>query len=552
MIINVFLYVQFDNRYLLPYYTLKSYSGVYDGGDGNTSIKQPKVSLNLEDSSIIWVGELYSDNVLNRFGGDDKSVLRQNTWLQCGEAVNIDSTLDTNSDGIKELSVKYTIGDTYFQRYDCLKTYPYAEGDVNSVVNIVSAPIETRINLDLRTDRNRGLEDNTSIRPTNFNLFNPVYNQTNNFFKYHVIDQEQFNNNTFKNIITWTKTKLSGASVDTWTNVTMANILDLDGDKGEITALRRFNNNVLAFQETGISQILYNENVQISTNQGVPIEIGNSGKVQGKRYISEQIGCTNKWSICESPLGLYFIDDKTEGIYLFNGQLTNLSDQLGFSAWIKQYYSTSRSNWNPDSFNNFITYYDKQNREVLFVNEETCLAYSEYLQQFQSFYNYSKVPYFGYIENQFISVFNKSIYKNEAGNPSEFYGKYYPFGVTVIANADSPYDKVFNTLEFRTSTVKDQGNPENDQHLYTFDTLETWNDYQKGQSTLDFQKYKYSNLKRKFRIWRANIPREGLNRMRNPWLFIKLTNNSQYCTGDADKNYNYPLELHDMIVHYFI
>lgn len=28
--------------------------------------------------------------------------------------------------------------------------------------------------------------------------------------------------------------------------------------------------------------------------------------------------------------GLYFIDDITKGIYLFNGQLNNLSDKFGF------------------------------------------------------------------------------------------------------------------------------------------------------------------------------------------------------------------------------
>lgn len=76
--------------------------------------------------------------------------------------------------------------------------------------------------------------------------------------------------------------------------------MDLDGDKGYIRALRRINNNIIAFQDKGISQILYNENMQISSTEGVPIEIANSGKVNGKRYLSDKVGCTNKWSICES------------------------------------------------------------------------------------------------------------------------------------------------------------------------------------------------------------------------------------------------------------
>ena len=54
-----------------------------------------------------------------------------------------------------------------------------------------------------------------------------------------------------------------------------------------------------------------------------------------------------------------------------------------------------------------------------------------------------------------------------------------------------------------------------------------------------------SNLKKKFRIWRANIPRDkanGSDRMRNPWLYIKLSM--------EEENVNKTV-LHDMIVHYF-
>ena len=98
--------------------------------------------------------------------------------------------------------------------------------------------------------------------------------------------------------------------MDTWTNITLASTLDLDGDKGKIRALKRLNNSIIAMQDTGISQILYNENTQISTTEGVPVEIANSGKVQGKRYISDKIGCTNKWSICETPNGIYFVLDE--------------------------------------------------------------------------------------------------------------------------------------------------------------------------------------------------------------------------------------------------
>ena len=122
-----------------------------------------------------------------------------------------------------------------------------------------------------------------------------------------------------------------------------------------------------------------------------------------------------------------------------------------------------------------------------------------------------------------------------------FFGVYQPFYTTVIANPDMPVDKIFNNLEFRSDSWDKNGNLLNT----TFDTLTVWNEYQQGTSTLNNILGKPSDLKKKFRIWRANIPRAKINgrdRMRNPWLYIKLSM--------EEENVNKTV-LHDMIVHYF-
>jgi len=38
-----------------------------------------------------------------------------------------------------------------------------------------------------------------------------------------------------------------GDLIDTWTNITMASTLDLDGDKGIVRSLKKFNNEIYAF-----------------------------------------------------------------------------------------------------------------------------------------------------------------------------------------------------------------------------------------------------------------------------------------------------------------
>lgn len=485
----------------------------------------------------LWLGELYNDNVQNRFGGQTEEAFENNTWLPCGDPISL---VDTNNGVKSSITIRWEEGDTYFQRYDHIKTYPFTLEDQNAVTDIVSFMCETRVNIDGRYDRNRGQTSNFSITPENFNLMNDVYSQPNNFFNYRTINPNKLNLDNFHNSITWTKTKTAGELVDTWTNITLASTLDLDGDKGTVRALRRLNNNIIAIQDKGISQILYNENTQISTTEGVPIEIANSGKVQGKRYISDKVGCTNKWSICETPTGIYFVDDIAKGIYLFNGQLNNISDKLGFHSWINT-ASKSMNIWNPVDFNSFVTYYDKSNDEILFISRDACLGYSELLNQFTSFYSYENTPYFSNLLDKGIWIRDNKLWLHNEGDYNMFFGAYQPFYTTIIANPDMPVDKIFNNLEFRSDSWDRKGNLLN----VTFDTLTVWNEYQQGISKLKNMLGKPSNLKRKFRIWRANIPRakaNGRDRMRNPWLYIKLSM--------EEENVNKTV-LHDMIVHYF-
>lgn len=496
----------------------------------------------------LWLGELYNDSVQNRFGGQTEEAFENNVWLPCGDPISL---VDTNNGVKSSVTIRWEEGDTYFQRYDHIKTYPFTLEDQNAVTDIVSFMCETRVNIDGRYDRNRGQTSNLAITPENFNQMNDVYSQPNNFFNYRTINPNKLNLDNFHNSITWTKTKTAGELVDTWTNITLASTLDLDGDKGNVRALRRFNNNIFAFQDRGISQILYNENMQISSTDGVPIEIANSGKVNGKRYISDRIGCTNKWSMCETSNGIYFIDDITKGIFLFNGQLDNLSDRLGFHSWINR-ASDSIDIWNPVDFDGFVTYYDKVNGDVFFITKNDCLAFSEPLAQFTSFYSYEKMPYFTNLEDRRIALNVEgtgTLYRpwlHNEGDYNMFFGVYQPFYTTIIANPDMPVDKIFNNLEFRSDSWDKNGNLLNT----TFDTLTVWNEYQQGTSTLNNILGRPSDLKKKFRIWRANIPRasaigstkKGRDRMRNPWLYIKLSMEGE--------NVNKTV-LHDMIVHYF-
>lgn len=459
-----------------------------------------------EIEKVFLIGELYR-NVENKFGATDRVSLSRLSWVQAGPDVQIRSV---------NTHINYLYGDTFYQRYDSLKTYAFSSEELNSIYELASVMVETKQNLQGRYDSRLGFIEFFETSPDNFNLINQVYSQNNNFFTYRVVNVV---NNVIKlpNTLTWTLTKTVASSIDTWTNITLASTLDLDGTKGQLRKLKRYNNELLAFQDSGISVILYNTRTQLSTTEGVPVEIANSGKVDGKRYISSTVGCNNKNSICETPRGLYFVDSLNKGIYLFDGNLKNLSDSLGLRSWVNS----------QDGLPGVYTLYDSDTQDVLFSGNLYCLAYSERLQQFTSFYQYQG------IDN--IINLNNSSYTfrwNDGGSPKLYLWEFRKgtqffdadsqgSSTTLIVNQDSLNDKIFNTVEFRG-----QGINHLDQETCPFTNIEIWNDYQQGSETLK-NKYLFpSNLKQKFRIWRANIPRDTkykLNRIRSPWAFIKLS-----------------------------
>lgn len=509
-----------------------SNEGTLDPGtqDTGTGTKQDNIILgSMPTYPFLFLGELYRDDedIQNAFGGDSETEMMDNLWLPAGPSVPIDT--DT---------MEYLYGDTWYQRYDCLKTYAFTPEDMNQVVEIGSFMCETRMNIDGRYDRNRGQLSNLNMSRTNFNLLNEVYSQKDNFFTYRIFDRDYYRLNRFPNSVTWSKEKQSASMTDTWTNVTMANVLDMDGDKGEITKLYTFNNNIFCFQPSGISQILFNSRVQIPVNEGVPVEIGNSNKVDGKVYMSSGIGCRNRLSVMEGSSGLYFVSENGGGIYMLSiDGLANLTLEKGFERWIRDNMTQP-----------FRTFYDKVYGDIYFSGKDTCICYSEKLRQFVSFMDYQDVPYMFNYRDRFYSIAGNGggfssarLWEQFKGEYNSFFGVKKPYSITVIENAEEPLDKIFNNIEFRADLWKGK------ECLHeTFDTLETWTEYQKSSVSLTWLKDRPSSLKRKFRIWGANIPRDESNhrdRIRGPWAFFRLSRKGED---------NYRMELHDLIIRYFV
>ena len=139
---------------------------------------------------------------------------------------------------------------------------------------------------------------------------------------------------------------------------------------------------------------------------------------------------------------------------------------------------------------------------------------------------------------------NKVLWNQHKGQYNQFFDNqfYSPYSVEVVVNPKPIADKVFDNIEFRADSW------DNEETLLdtTFDYLEGWNEYQYGGHELKWLKGYPSSLKKKFRIWYANIPRDEnvkRDRLRNTWLHLKLSKNNPETERTV---------LHDLIVKYTI
>lgn len=523
-----------------PHLVLDTASGINWStsiGEGNNIVSSlPIIEIVRKGDTYSTSGSFYRATM---FGGTSEDALKANKWIPCGEPVSlVDGSACTYS---------YSYGDTYFQRWDCLKTYPFSNDDINQVVEIGSFMLETRVNIDGRYDRNRGQISNLNMSTINFNLFNPVYNQTDNFFSYRILDDSYYKINKFPNQITWTKEKKAGADVDLWTNITLASTYDMDGSKGEVRAIRAWQDSIYCFQDLGISKILFNSRVQIPTSDGVPIEISNSYKVDGYRYISDGIGCTNKWTISNTPSGLYFADTKTNHLHHIGSQgIQDVTTIHNMTSWFN----------NVDSNRITKTLHDDVNHDLYALTPDESICYSEVLGNFTSFMSYQGISLIESYENSVYTMKDGKLYSMFTGEYNKFFGENYePWDFTFISNGIDnnlmDFDKVYSTIDYRMDMMSDTGY----QHDNSLDFIRVYNEYQdtedvnlnRSNTSLSFWN-KEANLQKKFRIWRIQIPRDkkggnGLDRIRNTWCKIKL--------GSKGKN-NYKAVLHDLNVQYYL
>ncbi len=480
----------------------------YDATDisGWLTDKAVPTTIQAADGDYLWLVD-----VVNNSGTPsvDASTAQ---WMIAGEAVDI-------VDG--SAKIKWYQGDWYFQRFDCLRTYPETVEEKSQVVEIVSFMCETRRNLDGRYDTHGG-KAFLQANPNNFNLINDSYTQKNNFFSYSIPSENDNVVSSYPTTVTWTTEKTLNSNVDAWTSVTGASLLNMEGDKGPIVHLTRLGNNLLCFQPSGIAAVAYNERTPLATEEGMPVELAMSGKVDGKQYIANAMGALRNTNIVTTDRAVYFVDSYNKTMCALSEGVRLLSDELGFHSWM----TTLPSPWL------MRMHYDRRNNSVMGSNKSTAIVFSETIGQYESFMSYEGTMELLNVQEKTLALHEDEeeiwrIWEVNGGEYNKFFGVYRDYWVDMLIGG-TPTDKVFDNVEFRGDLLSDDDilTPKK----CPFNTIRAYNEFQDSEEReLKYNQFNISNIKNRFRSWHSYIPRNAerrqgriLERMRNPWCHVVL------------------------------
>ncbi len=487
--------------------------------------------LTLNKSSI-YLGLLY--------GGNDYESRKRTNYIEIGNYINLIPNV------FNELEYKcINGGDIFVSNFKFTKivktnTEVY-DLQIPQFTEIVEVKLESTVDNKNRSDYS--VEDwDSRFQPKyeEYQNYNKIYSQESNFF----VRKDVYYNfkavSKFENGIIASSVKTPGEAIDSWLTYLTNDIMYIDGKYGSINCLHSFKDEIYTLQDRAIASISINPRVQVQGNDGIAIQLGTGQVLDRYQYLSTMTGTLNKWSVVNSPNAFYYYDTLNKTINLVNQEL---SDVKGMHSFLINNTSEDLKTDNPLIRKGVSSTYDYLNNEILFTflqeDNDFTISYNELKQQFISFYDYTPSMYIS-IGDMLLSTNSilRSLYEHGTGEYNTFYGIKYPSYIIFNLNPEPYFDCVFDNINYKSEVYLNNI----DQSDITLTDIQAYNDYQSTLLT-PLVNNRNGNLRRRFRDWNAEIPRDGRNRIRGPWIKLKVQFNNQS---------NYKLILHDMIISYTV
>lgn len=548
------------------------------------SLEKMHAFSGINDSNCALILEVHSnkENIYlgNIYGGNTYEDKKRTNYIEIGRYKDI------NSNSIEI----YSPGDTFVQNYKFLRLaktnqelYVY---NINQFTEIVEFPVETTVDLKNRNDESISSWDATfQFNNDDYYNYNRVYSQQPTLVKNTDVSLTFREIKNFDTMVQASKLKIPNEPIDSWTEILQNESINLDGKYGPINGIASFKDKLYTFQDNGIANIQINPRIQVQTSDGLGVELGTGKILYDYEYLSTNSGSINKWGIVPTGLGIYYYDALRKGIGRVPDSMdTLLSDVKGQHSYFNDnYIYDSIKADNPLIGKGVVLGYDNFNKDVyitllqrrnlvpgiamsngnsfdisdtptikpLLTNESITKVFNERYNNFIDQKLYYPNMYINIGDKLLLLTNKKDLYEQFRGKYNYYFDEYHPSYVTIMVNPESDYSKVFNNIQYNSELYLNDV----DQPHKSLTHIQAWSEYQ-NSGKVPLVVGRSNNLRRKFREWKALIPRNNTtnidnnspnnikrDRIRNPWIFLKL---------ELDNKDNYRLVLHDIIIYYTI
>ena len=253
--------------------------------------------------------------------------------------------------------------------------------------------------------------------------------------------------------------KYEGELWDSWAIFGSSNVLDLEGEFGELVKLVRVKDQVIAFQKTGIATISVYPERQATDGSGMILAKGRV--LDNYKYVYTKLGISTIFSITVTANNVFFIDHITETINSFDkgdiGQAAGLHLHV-----IKTLTPDTASEEVKDTRKSFV-FSNESKGEIYFYlgNNDPALVYNYLLNTFTHRRTYV-MNYALEFKNSFLMHHDGSMYIPDKGVIGEyFYDKimhrptYRDSSLTLLADPLAGSDKVFDAVSIEKTGKAD-------------------------------------------------------------------------------------------------
>jgi len=472
----------------------------------------------------IMYASLIQDVDTTRYGGNSYSAIRNTEYVPFSKIYKIEGSPLLNQ------SIECIYGDMYTTPFSFINQLFWDDVDnsLESVQERITFPVETSLDLRYRLDRINefgifstdyinqyksmmlqekvveGIEYQGTLYDTavgDLYRYNPVYSNTDFGEVYYSYPLDFSNAVDLNTKIIASEKKSNGENEDNWTTFLTNNFIEVDTAYGGVNDLKTKDTELYFWQDKAFGKLAVNDRSLITDSSGAQLALGTGGVLERYDYISNEVGNVDKYSISTSEDAIYWMYSPKNCIYMYNGQLQELSTSQGVSNFLKLNPTT-----NPISVSDF------KSNETLFKVGTRILVYDWMTKKFTGDYtSYDELTETYYYPNWFIPEFDgnvisssdsETIYRHNSDNVrrGQFYGVDNNSSIKHIFVKDFSSTKVFDVLNWHSTSLLDGVN----QYEDTFSNYRIYNDYQ----NTDWQPISW---KRKERTFNTVIPKDRVN-----------------------------------------